>query len=90
MRTSLSASLPGVSAAIRKAIYDASNWEDLHFLVKARKWPRNRDEQTAGRGVLVQVLFKERWARGAIRMVIGLLALVAPWLIVRRFGGAND
>ena len=34
MQPYLSASLPGVSAAIRKAICEASNWEDLHFLVK--------------------------------------------------------
>ena len=75
MRSYLSASLPGVSATIRKTIYDASNWEDLHFLVKPGKWPGTGDEQTTSLRA---------------RMVIGLLTIVAPWLIVRRFGGGND
>jgi len=48
---------------IRKAIYDASNWEDLHFPVKLGNGRETGYEQ------------------------IGLLALVAPRLIVRGLGG---
>jgi hypothetical protein len=83
MQPYLSASLPGVSAAIRKAIYDASNWEDLHFPVKPGMAVKPGMSRQRVREFWWKDCARPDGASGAIRVVIGLLALVAPRPIVR-------